>query len=93
MQYFPVDATHCRSRSVSTRIAEVEDAGLPNEREKPVGHDGGFLWRIDSYWRFEEQDGGAYVEAESISLTRDIPTGLGWCSGRSSPASRANLCS
>ena len=27
---------------------------------------------------FEEQDGGVYVEAESISLTRDIPMGLGW---------------
>ena len=78
VEYLPVDATHCRSRSVSTRIAEVADAGLPNEHEKPIGHDGGFLWRMNSYWRFEEQDGGVYVEAESISLTRDIPMGLGW---------------
>jgi hypothetical protein len=78
VQYFPIDATHCRSRSVSTRIAEVANADQPGEYEKPVGHDGGFLWRMDSYWRFEEKDGGVYVEVESISLTRDIPTGLGW---------------
>jgi hypothetical protein len=78
VQYFPIDATHCRSRSVATRIAEVADAGQPDEHEKPIGQDGGYLWRLNSYWRFEEKDGGVYVESESISLTRDIPTGLGW---------------
>jgi hypothetical protein len=44
----------------------------------PVGNDHGFLWRLDSYWRFEERDGGVYIECEAISLTRDIPTGLAW---------------
>jgi hypothetical protein len=78
VHYFPADATHCHSRSYTTRIAEVADADEPSEHEKPVGHDGGFLWRLNSYWRFEEKDGGVYVECESISLTRDIPTGLGW---------------
>jgi hypothetical protein len=78
VHYFPVDSTRWYSRSYSTRIAEVANADTPNEREKPVGHDGGFLWRINSYWKFEEKDGGVYVECESISLTRDIPTGLGW---------------
>ena len=38
----------------------------------------GFLWRLYSYWRFHERDGGAYVECRAISLTRDVPTGLGW---------------
>ena len=78
MRYFPLDATHCYSRSVATRIAEVVNPAQPDEHEKPVGHDGGFLWRLNSYWRFEEKDGGVYVEVESISLTRDIPMGLGW---------------
>jgi hypothetical protein len=78
VRYFPVDATHWHSRSTATRIAEVADADKPGEREKPIGHDGGFLWRLDSWWRFEERDGGVYVECESVSLTRDIPTGLGW---------------
>ncbi len=78
VHYTSVDATHCHSRSTATRIAEVEHADQPDERELPLGHDGGFLWRLNSYWRFEEREGGVYIECESISLTRDIPTGLGW---------------
>jgi hypothetical protein len=78
VHYYPVDATHVHSRSYTTRIQEVADADKPTEREKPVGRDGGFLWRLYSYWRFEEKDGGVYVECESVSLTRDVPTGLGW---------------
>ena len=65
----------------STRIAEVESPDMPGERERPVGHDGGFLWRLNTYWRFLEQDGGAYIECESLTLTRGIPTGLGWLIG------------
>jgi hypothetical protein len=78
VHYFPLDSKRWYSRSYSTRIAEVANADTPNEYEKPVGHNGGFLWRINSYWKFEEKDGGMYIECESISLTRDIPTGLGW---------------
>lgn len=73
VHYFPVDSKRCYSRSYTTRIQEVADADTPQEREKPVGHDGGFLWRLYSYWRFEEKDGGVYIECESVSLTRDIP--------------------
>jgi len=40
------------SRSYSTRIAEVEDAGTPEERERQVGDDHGYLWRLYTYWRF-----------------------------------------
>jgi hypothetical protein len=67
-----------RSRIVSTRIAEVEDPGTPSEREQPVGRDGGYLWRLNTYWRFLERDNGVYVECESITLTRGIPAGFGW---------------
>jgi hypothetical protein len=66
------------SRIHSTRVAQVENAGTPSERELPVGHDGGYLWRLNSYWRLLARDGGVYVECESISLTRDIPFGFGW---------------
>jgi len=59
----------------------VENAGKPNEAEKPVGDDDGFLWRLDSFWRFAERDGGVYLQLEAISLTRDIPAGLGWLVG------------
>jgi hypothetical protein len=67
-----------RSYIRSTRVAEIENAGQPDERELPVGHDGGYLWRLNSYWRLLERDGGVYVECESISLSRDIPYGFGW---------------
>jgi hypothetical protein len=69
------------SRIASTRIAEVEDPGTPQEKEKPVGSDGGYLWRLNSYWRFLERGGGVYIQCESISLTRGIPVGFGWLIG------------
>ena len=81
VHYELVDRTHAWSRSRTTRIQEVENAGEPTERLEPVGHDRGFLWRMNTYWRFEQKDGGTYVECQSISLTRDIPEGLGWMIG------------
>jgi hypothetical protein len=36
---------------------------------------------MNTYWRFEQKDGGTYVECQSVSLTRDIPAGLGWLIG------------
>jgi hypothetical protein len=81
VHYTLVDSTHAWSRSRTTRIQEVDDAGETGERLEPVGRDNGFLWRMNTYWRFEEKDGGTYVECQSISLTRDIPTGLGWLIG------------
>jgi hypothetical protein len=78
VHYSPVDSAHWYSRSCSTRIAEVVNADTPEEHEKPVGEDGGFLWRMNSYWKFEEKNGGVYIECESVSLTRDIPKGLAW---------------
>jgi hypothetical protein len=65
----------------STRIAEVEAPGTPEERELPVGRDGGYLWRLNTYWRLLERDGGTYMQCESVSLTRGIPTGFGWLVG------------
>jgi hypothetical protein len=70
-----------RSRVVSTRLNEVEDPGTPDERLKPAGNDGGYLWRINSYWRFLERDGGTYIQCETMTLSRRIPRGLGWLVG------------
>jgi len=78
VHYVPIDSTRWYSSSLSTRIQEVENAGKPGESTLPVGDDRGFLWRLDSYWRFLERGGGVYVECEAVSLTRDTPRGLGW---------------
>lgn len=66
------------SHSVSTKIAEVKDSDHPDGQEWPVGQGRGYLWRLNTYWRFEERDGGVYMQCEALSLTRDIPYGLGW---------------
>lgn len=76
-----LDSTRAYSESISMRIAQVEHAGAPGEHELPPGQDDGFLWRLNSYWRYAEADHGVYVQCEAISLTRDIPTGLGWLVG------------
>ena len=71
--YRRVSPTRVASRSYSTRIAEVVNPGTVSEHELPPGDDHGFLWRMHSFWRFEERDGGVYVEFEAISLTRNVP--------------------
>lgn len=78
VRYTRLDDKRWRSRSCSTRIVEVENAGRRDERRLPPGQDSGFLWRLNSYWRLAERDGGVWIECEAISLTRDVPAGLGW---------------
>ncbi len=78
VHYSSLDSSHWTCRSCTTRIAEVEDPGTDKEKVLTPDTGYGFLWRLYSYWRFQERDGGVYVECRAISLTRDIPIGLGW---------------
>lgn len=77
--------THSRtkvsSRSVASKIAEISGAGTSKETEKDAADDSGFMWRLHSYWRYEETNGGVIVECESISLSRSIPFGFSWLVG------------
>lgn len=66
----------CRSRS--TKILEVQDPGTARETCLPADTGHGFLWRLNSYWRFAENYGGVVMECRAISLTRDVPTALAW---------------
>lgn len=61
------------SRSIASRIVELHDDG----REKAPGNDRGFLWRMNSYWRYEQTAGGVIVDLESVTLSRSVPLGLG----------------
>jgi len=81
VRYFRDAPGRSHSRSSAVRIAEVENPGKTDESEKVPGDDGGYLWRMETWWRMEERDGGVYVQSEVASLTRDIPTGLGWLVG------------
>ncbi|PWU09916.1 MAG: hypothetical protein C5B51_05325 [Terriglobia bacterium] len=66
------------SFSRSTHLWQVDRPGSPEERRRPEGEDDGFLWRLNSYWSFEQTAGGLRMECEAVSLTRDVPAGLGW---------------
>jgi hypothetical protein len=78
IHYYPVDQTRWRSRSRTTSVAEVEHPGKPSEKVLPPGKGQGFLWQLNTYWRFQQRDGGTWVECEAVSLSRDVPAGLGW---------------
>ena len=78
VHYRCVDPTRWLCRSHTRRIAEVEDAGSAKEKVLPPDTGHGFLWRLYSYWRFEERESDVYVECRAISLTRDVPFGMGW---------------
>jgi hypothetical protein len=54
--------TLATARSVATRIEEIG------------GDDHGFLWRLNSYWCYEERAGGVMVELRSLTLSRDVPS-------------------
>ncbi len=77
IRFIRLDARRVYSRSYSKRINEVAAAGQASEHELPSGQDRGLLWRLNGYWFFEERDEGVYITCESITLTRDIPFGMG----------------
>ncbi len=65
--------TRAVSRSVATKIAQVDDANTPSAHERPPGDDSGYLWKLNAYWRYEQVPGGVIAECESISLSRSVP--------------------
>jgi hypothetical protein len=73
-----LDAQHGYSMSRNTRVSEIDSPGTRNERALGPDDDHGFLWRLNTYWSYEERDGGLYMQVESVSLTRSIPPGLAW---------------
>jgi hypothetical protein len=73
-----LDVQHGYSISQSTRIAEIASPGTSAERTLKANEEHGFLWRLNTYWSYEERDGGLYLQIEAVSLTRSIPGGLGW---------------
>ena len=66
------------SVSRSLHFWQVDNPGTAQERHRPEGQDDGFLWRLNSYWSFTRVRGGLQMECEAVSLTRDVPAGLGW---------------
>jgi hypothetical protein len=78
IEYRRLGASRVVTHSRATRLAEVQNAGQPGEHELPPGASHGLIWRLNDYWRFEEKDGGVYVQLESIGLSRSVPSFVAW---------------
>jgi hypothetical protein len=78
VHYGRLDVAHQFSVSRSVRISEIADAGSPREHVVADAESHGYLWRLNSYWKFVQASDGVIVQCEAISLTRNVPTGLGW---------------
>jgi hypothetical protein len=66
------------SLSASTHTREIEGYGTTAQHELAEGTGTGLIWRLFSIARYEQRDGGVYVEIEAMALSRDIPVSLRW---------------
>jgi len=76
VEFRPRDPARASTRSVATRITEVDGAGSPAERALGPADDHGYLWRMNSYWRYEQVEGGVIAEMESLTLSRKVPSAV-----------------
>ncbi|MGA3237551.1 MAG: hypothetical protein ABSG03_14740 [Bryobacteraceae bacterium] len=75
---FALDAQHGYNIANTTQLREIESYGKSGEYLLPPGQGSGFIWRLHSIARYEQRDGGVYLELEAIALTRTIPSSLRW---------------
>jgi hypothetical protein len=62
----------------STRLQEITGFGHADEELLPPDKGNGFVWRIYSSAKYEEADGGVYIQFEAAALSRTVPYSLGW---------------
>ena len=77
IDYQTISDTAFHVRSIATAIHIVDSPGALSERRTPAEQTFGFLWRLNTYCSFREIPAGTIEQCESISLTRDVPFGLG----------------
>jgi hypothetical protein len=65
-------------RAYANDIREVQDAGSSKEKDSPLGEGLGLLWRFNAFWSLEASGSGVLAECRTISLSRAIPSGMGW---------------
>lgn len=73
VNYKPLGTNRWSKLSRSTKVSEIQFG-----KEQPVGTGVGFLWRLNAYWIIEPRPNGVYLECRTISMSRDIPPGMGW---------------
>ena len=77
-QRFAVNDRRGYSIADMMELREIEQYGHPEARALPSDTGHGFIWRLRDISRYEEREGGVYLEVEAIALTRDIPSSLRW---------------
>jgi len=75
---FALDERRGYNIANTTQVREIESYGKNDEYLLPPGQGSGFIWRLHSIARYEERDGGVYLELEAVALTRSIPPSLRW---------------
>lgn len=76
--FFSANQQRWYSISETTRMQEISGYGTENQRWLPEDEGSGLIWRTCTITRFEERNGGVYMEMEVIALSRDIPISLRW---------------
>ncbi len=71
VKFGQLDPAHLYVNSRSTRIAEVDNPDRSMTVEQPVGHDDGFLWALNSYWRISRPT-AAFMPSSKRSRCRGI---------------------
>jgi len=77
-RYFQFDSTRWYSLAYSTRLQEIVGYGSGSAQTFPPDQGPGFLWRLYGVTRYQQRDGGVYVESEVLALSRDIPLSVRW---------------
>jgi hypothetical protein len=72
-RFIQVDEHRWYGYSITTHIREVAKFGTAEEHTLPEDEGTGLIWRLASFTRLEERDGGVYAELEALALSRDIP--------------------
>jgi hypothetical protein len=75
---FVLDERRLYGITRTTLVREIEAYGRSGEHRLPPGRGNGFIWQLHSITRYEQRDGGVYIELEAIALTRAIPESLRW---------------
>jgi hypothetical protein len=74
--YVQLDAQHGYAVAHTTKVEEIDHYGEPSQTTLPPGTGNGYIWQLYATTRFVEADGGVYIEAEGIGLSRDIPVAV-----------------
>ncbi len=73
-----LDPTHAYGTTESAAIQEIADYGTAAAHKLPPDVGSGLIWRLFTIARYQERDGGVYMELEAVALSREVPFSLRW---------------